>query len=120
MFGFDPGSDAGANIHRSEFLSATTHWARIRSRYVPLENDARTKYSRAGLRLFLVIEAKVTEDLCPHRIIGNDFRITVEHSTWLIKIDRPPHIRGNDMVILPRFRNAIDLDGEQDRNASFL
>src|SRR5438270_152091 len=59
--------------------------------------------------------AKISDDLCPSGIFGNDLRLTVENSIRLrlIKIDSRLHIGRYEDRPLMRFRHDIDLYGEQ-------
>jgi len=74
----------------------------------------------AGLGLFLINEAKVPEDLGLQRIGGNDFVEAMERTASLIEINCPGHVCGDNVVVLPEFSDAIDLNREQDRNSIFL
>jgi hypothetical protein len=64
-----------------------------------------------------VVEAKIAEDLGTVGIGGYDLRFAVHEAIRLIKIRGRRYIGGNDLIVLERLGDAIDLNGEQHRNA---
>src|SRR5579872_1225773 len=82
-----------------------------------------TIYPRIGTafgRLSFVIKPKIPEDLGMHRISGGDLCAAVEETPSLIKIHRPLHVRGDDLIVLPVFGNTIDLYSQEYRNLFLL
>jgi hypothetical protein len=98
-------------IFTDQSFDAGPHVGIAFDRDVSLKEVAREPgISRAGFRLFLVIESIVAEDLSSLGIRWQNFRRSVQESTRLIKVNRAGYIGGNDAVILTGFCDAIDLD----------
>jgi hypothetical protein len=71
-------------------------------------------------RLLAVVGQVVAQDFSFGGVGGGDARASMDDSVGLIKIDGCRDIAGNDGVVLPDFGYAIDLDGEQNRDAGTL
>src|SRR5581483_5808978 len=71
-------------------------------------------------RSLLVIEPIVADDLGFRVIFGANLRASVDEAMRLVEIDGSCDVIGNDVVVLPRFRHAVDLHGEQDWNARLI
>lgn len=68
--------------------------------------------------LFLVVEAVVAEDLRFRIVGGGDLGATVDQAMGLVEVDGGGDVFGDDFVVLPRFRDAVDLNCQQDWNAN--
>ena len=64
-----------------------------------------------------VVEAKVSDDARTRGICRADFGASVGMPVGLIEIGGLSHIRWNDSVSLTEFCDAIDLDGQKNRDA---
>ena len=71
-------------------------------------------------RLFAIVVAVVAEDFGLRGIGGGDAGASVHEAVRLIEIGRGGDVIGNDGIVLPEFRNAIDLHGEKNRNVSAI
>ena len=69
--------------------------------------------SLAGDRSLVVIETVVAQDAGFGIVHSLDFRAAVDNSMWLVQVDGRGNVPGNEFVVLPGLRHAIDLSGQQ-------
>jgi len=62
---------------------------------------------------------KISQNLSACGIGGVNFFASVEHAVWLVEIDGAGDVVGDYRVILAVLFDAIDLNGQEDRNAVF-
>ena len=74
----------------------------------------------AFLRNFCVAETKISDNLGASGIGGADGGASVKDAIGLIEIYGAGNVCGNDGVLLAFLPDAIDLDGEKNRNTIFL
>src|ERR1700688_4358957 len=67
--------------------------------------------------LLPVIEAVVSENLRPGIVGSDDLCAAVQQARRLIKVHRLGDIVGDDLIALPRFLDAVDLDRKQHRDS---
>lgn len=64
-------------------------------------------------RCMPVIEAEISQNFGSGRISGPDLAASMDQPLRLIEVDRFGDIGRNDLVVLPRFGHAINLNGQQ-------
>src|SRR5579862_8453068 len=69
---------------------------------------------------FAVIEAVVAENVSLGIVGGADDRSAMNQTMRLIKVGGIFNIVGDNAIVLPKLRDTVDLNGEQDRNANAI
>ena len=64
-----------------------------------------------------IVEADVAEDFCAGRIGGANFRAAVEVAVRLVKIGGLFDVGGDERIVFADFGDAVDLNGEEHRDA---
>src|SRR5271168_55039 len=67
-------------------------------------------------REVVIGHAKITDDLCPSRIGGDNFRTSMKRTFWLIEINRTRYVWGDRQALVKGLGNRVYLDGERHRN----
>lgn len=70
--------------------------------------------------MLAVIDQIISEDFGAMGIGGDDVAAAMNEAVGLKKVDGLIDVGGDDGVVLPKFSDAIDLDGEQDGHAFAL
>ena len=65
----------------------------------------------------LISHVEVSDDLCLSRVGCEYLCASMKRAARLVKINRLCHVCGDHRIIAARFRNAIHLNREQNRNA---
>lgn len=74
----------------------------------------------AGHRFAVVRELVVAEDAGAGRVCGGDFWLAMDPAAGLIEIHSLLDVGGDQRIVLANLGNAVDLHGEQNRNADVL